>query len=274
MSNVGHGGGGWGRGRPWGGGPVWGGGWGGAPIEVLVPPTPPMPLPMDPATMAATGYEEIVGGPIDHWAHERERLAREHDHHHRWGMAGHEMAGFPPGYATGFMPDYEMGFMPDYEMGFMPDYEMGFMPDYEMGFVPGYEMGYTPMPGDQMMYLNDRRGLPVQGGYELGHVGYGAGQLPQSITQLEHMVHHEAREQDHRRAWDDHAARRGWDRGRGWQGGAPPPPGDWRGQHRYEPAPPMHAGVRAPRGVDEFARQQQSQRAVKAYVDNLLAPYR
>ena len=274
MFNVGHGGGGWGRGRPWGGGPVWGGGWGGAPIEVLVPPTQPMPLPMDPAMMAATGYEEIVGGPLDHLAHERERLAREHlarehDHHHR--MAGYEMAGLPPGYATGFMPDYEMGFMPD----------------YEMGFVPGYEMGYTPMPGDPMMFLNDRRGLPVQGGYELGHVGYGAGQLPQSFVQLEHMVHHEAREQDHRRAWDDHAARRGWDRGHDWHGhyGVPAPSGDWRGHRRYEPAPPgdwrgrhdfrrpppMHAGVRAPRGVDEFARQQI---AAQADVDNALAPFR
>ena len=261
MSNVGHGGGGaWGRGRPWGGA-VWGGGWGGAPVEVLVPPIAPMLL--DPAMMAAAGYAEIVGGqeivgwipapprpapprpapPIEHFGHEHDHWGHEgHDHPHRWGMAGHEMAGSPMhGYTAGFLPDFEMGGSPmqGYAAGFLPDFEMGCAP-HTAGFLPDFEMGYTPMPGDQMLVLNDRRGLPAQGGYELGHVGHGTGEDP--FRRVDHEIHRDLGQPFHRRAWEDHAARRGWDRGHDvhrhddppQQGGAPPaPPGDWHGHRDF-----------------------------------------
>jgi hypothetical protein len=220
MSNVGHGGGGWGGGHAWGG-PGWGRGWGAAPVEVFVPMGPP-PMPMDPAMMATAGYAEIVGGEEivgwapapprigqpggEHWGHEHDHGHWGHEHdHHRWGMAG-----------------YEMGYAPGYEMaGNAPEYEMGFMPEYEMGFMPEYEMGC----------LTDHRGLPVQGGYELGQVGYGiGGDLPDDVEHLTHKVLREAG----RNAWEQHAASRGWDRGHGGHDGQGWHGHDGQGWHGHD----------------------------------------
>jgi hypothetical protein len=145
-----------------------------------------MPPPIDPSMMnAATGYQEIVGA--------QEIVGFDprmgHPHPHAYPHPGHMGH---PGH-------------PGYEAGFLPGYEMGFLPSYEMGFMPGYEMG--------AMMLQDRRGLPLQGGYELGWAP------PPPVPSFEH---------DPRR-WEEHAAHRGWDRGH-----HAPPPQPWPDQ----PVPP------------------------------------
>lgn len=163
-----HGGGGWGHAGRWGGG--WGGdGWGGPPVEIVPPMYPPMPMPVMDPSMAAAGYEEIVG-QVGY----QEIVGQE------------DGAQFAPAYDPYHHPH------PHHPHHHHHD-EVGFMPDYEMG-------GYPANVGQQVHYLQDRRGLPLQGGYELGWDGG-----------------------DHeRRAWEEHAARRGWDRvrddrrGRGW----------------------------------------------------------
>ena len=249
----GHGG--WGHGgRPWG---AWGGGggdWGGPPPLDPFMPGPPMPMPMMgpvpmiDASMAASGYAEIVGAEeIVGWMpappHVMPEMDPRHFHHHdhhpdhdHFHHVHHEAGRYemgcapPPGYGAGFLPDYEMGYAPP------PGYGAGFLPDYEMGLAPG-----------EVLHLNDRRGLPLQGGYELGwgagedfgHLAKDAGMdaletspigAVASLTRgiLGHHGHH-----DHR-TWDEHAARRGWDQGRDWHAhgaplppGAPIPPHDW-----------------------------------------------
>ena len=227
---------GWGGGRPWGGG-GWGGGMGPAgPPDGYPPPMMPPYGPMMVPPMMATGAQEIVGAEeIVGWV--PPPPIEEHHHHHH-----HHHHHPPDTHGAGFLPDYEMGYGP-------PGYSAGFLPDYEMGFAP-------LQPGDTIQYLQDRRGLPMQG-YELGAypqpyaTGFNFGHFVTNAVRdvaeatpigLGVRLAEDLTHQHDPNAWQQHAAWRGWDRGHDWHGGAPLPPpppggGGWPGGGR--PLPPV-----------------------------------
>ena len=146
----------------------------------------PLALMAPPMDDASTGYEEIVG-----------YIAPP-------APPGYPAPPAPPGFHPGYHHDFHGHFHHGYGAGFMPDYEVG---------------------ADGALHLNDRRGLPLQGGYELGYWPP-APPPPRPQPPFE------------RRGWQQYAQHRGWDRGhQGWQ--HPAPPGG------YRPAPPQ-GGYGAP----------------------------